>query len=126
MRNKKNILGLLFLLLFISTNMNSQSNNELIKPNVIIFYADDLGWQDVQLNDLDEPCAWDTPNITKFAKDAINFTNGYSPAPTCGPSRAALLSGLHPAKTGITQEVVEKFQKQVRVQNTLVLFIHQD
>ena len=83
--------------------MNSQNNDELIKPNVIIFYADDLGWQDVQLNDLDEPCAWDTPNITAFAKEAINFTNGYSPAPTCGPSRAALLSGLHPAKTGITQ-----------------------
>jgi arylsulfatase A-like enzyme len=102
MKNKKNILGLLFLLLFISTNMNSQSNNELIKPNIIIFYADDLGWQDVQLNDLDAPCAWDTPNIAKLAEDAINFTNAYSPAPTCAPSRSALLSGLHPAKTGIT------------------------
>ena len=82
--------------------MNSQNNDKLIKPNVIIFYADDLGWQDVQLNDLDEPCAWDTPNITALAKDAINFTNAYSPAPTCAPSRSALLSGLHPAKTGIT------------------------
>jgi len=103
MKNKKNILSLLFLSLFISTNINSQNNDELIKPNIIIFYADDLGWQDVQLNDLDEPCAWDTPNIAALAKEAINFTNAYSPAPTCAPSRAALLSGLHPAKTGITQ-----------------------
>ena len=84
-------------------NINTQNNNDLIKPNIIIFYADDLGWQDVELNDLDEPCGWDTPNIKALAKDAINFTNAYSPAPTCGPSRAALLTGLHPAKTGVTQ-----------------------
>ncbi|WP_178984333.1 sulfatase [Winogradskyella helgolandensis] len=94
---------ILVLLAFFSSNyVTSQEKDNFIKPNVIIFYADDLGWQDVQLNDLDEPCAWDTPNITALAKDAINFTNGYSPAPTCAPSRSALLSGLHPAKTGIT------------------------
>ncbi|WP_081965116.1 sulfatase [Polaribacter sp. Hel1_85] len=102
MKNKRNLLGLLFLSLFVCNTMNSQKNSKLIKPNIIIFYADDLGWQDVQLNDLDEPCAWDTPNITKLAEDAINFTNAYSPAPTCAPSRSAILSGLHPARTGIT------------------------
>jgi len=102
MDNKKSFLGLLLITLFISKDMNSQNNTNLIQPNVIIFYADDLGWQDIQLNDLDEPCAWDTPNISKLAEDAINFTNGYSPAPTCAPSRSAILSGLHPAKTGIT------------------------
>jgi len=98
MKNKTNLLGLLFLSLFVSNAMYSQKNSKLIKPNIIIFYADDLGWQDVQLNDLDAPCAWDTPNIAKLAEDAINFTNAYSPAPTCAPSRSALLSGLHPAK----------------------------
>jgi len=103
MKNNKTFLILVLLAFLCSTFINGQNKDALIKPNIIIFYADDLGWQDVQLNDLDEPCAWDTPNITAFAKDAINFTNGYSPAPTCGPSRAALLSGLHPAKTGVTQ-----------------------
>ncbi|MEP3838634.1 MAG: sulfatase [Algibacter sp.] len=102
MKNKKSFLGVLLILLFISNVINSQNKSDLIKPNVIIFYADDLGWQDVELNDLDEPCAWDTPNIAKLAKDAMNFTNAYSAAPTCAPSRSALLSGLHPAKTGIT------------------------
>ncbi|RCW92141.1 sulfatase [Winogradskyella arenosi] len=98
----KSLLAILTILLCVSNPTFSQNKKDLIKPNIIIFYADDLGWQDIQLNDLDEPCAWDTPNITAFAKDAINFTNGYSPAPTCAPSRSALLSGLHPAKTGIT------------------------
>lgn len=101
MKINKVFLAFLLLVVFSSNYVNSQTT-ELIKPNVIIFYADDLGWQDVQLNDLDEPCAWETPNIVKLSKDAINFTNGYSPAPTCAPSRSAILSGLHPAKTGIT------------------------
>ncbi|WP_298946161.1 sulfatase [uncultured Polaribacter sp.] len=103
MHHKKSILGLLLMTLFISNDINSQNSNNLIKPNIIIFYADDLGWQDVELNDLDEPCSWDTPNIKKLAEDAINFTNAYSAAPTCAPSRSSLLTGLHPAKTTVTQ-----------------------
>jgi len=105
MNNKKSFLGALLILLFISNAIQGQDKSSLVKPNIIIFYADDLGWQDVQLNDLDAPCAWETPNISKLSEDAINFTNGYSPAPTCAPSRCAILSGLHPAKTGITNVV---------------------
>jgi len=97
--NKPTILLVLFLF---SLKFNAQEKKDIIKPNVIIFYVDDLGWQDTELNNLDEPSPWETPNISKLAKDGINFTNGYSPAPTCAPSRAATLSGLHPAKTGIT------------------------
>ena len=105
MRNYKKLLTLVSLAFLSSNYANSQEKNDLIKPNVVIFYADDLGWQDTELNDLDDPVVWETPNIAKLAKDAVNFTNGYSPAPTCAPSRAALLSGLHPAKTGITNVV---------------------
>lgn len=105
MRNYKKLITFVSLALLSSNYANSQENNDLIKPNVVIFYADDLGWQDTSLNDLDDPVVWETPNITELAKDSVNFSNGYSPAPTCGPSRAAILSGLHPAKTGITNVV---------------------
>ena len=114
MKNNKTFLSLILLAFFTSNYVNSQKKDNLIKPNIIIFYADDLGWQDVQLNDLDQPCAWDTPNIAKLAEDAINFTNAYSPAPTCAPSRSALLSGLHPAKTGITNVSGGKIPKAQR------------
>lgn len=40
---------------------------ETAQPNIIIFYVDDLGWQDVQINDVDDPCAYETPNMVKFA-----------------------------------------------------------
>ncbi len=89
-------------LLAFSLSLNAQEKNALTKPNVIIFYVDDLGWQDTEINNLDEPSPWETPNITKLAKDGMNFTNGYSPAPTCAPSRCSTLSGLHPTKTGVT------------------------
>ncbi|WP_405562424.1 sulfatase [Polaribacter sp. Asnod6-C07] len=98
----KSILTSLAILLFFSNYVISQEKKDLIKPNVIIFYADDLGWQDTEINNLDEPSPWETPNISKLAEDAVNFTNGYSPAPTCAPSRCAVLSGLHPTKTGVT------------------------
>ncbi|MDQ8207397.1 sulfatase [Coraliomargarita sp. SDUM461003] len=72
------------------------------RPNIIIFYVDDLGWQDVQLNDVDDPCAFETPNIVKLAESGMNITQGYSPAPTCSPSRAGIITGQHPAKIGLT------------------------
>ena len=79
-----------------------QISSAVEKPNVIIFYVDDLGWQDIELNDIDEPCAYDTPHIKKLAAAGMNITQGYSPAPTCAPSRAAIISGQHPAQTGMT------------------------
>ncbi|MEN8725353.1 MAG: sulfatase, partial [Lentimonas sp.] len=72
------------------------------KPNIIIFYVDDLGWQDVQLNDVDEPCAYETPNIIKLSESGMNFTQGYASAPSCSPSRAGIITGQHPAKIGMT------------------------
>ncbi|MDD7983982.1 sulfatase-like hydrolase/transferase [Lentisphaera marina] len=80
----------------------SANSYAIEKPNIIIFYVDDLGWQDVQLNDIGEPCPYDTPNIVKLAEAGINFPQAYSPAPTCSASRAAIITGLHPAKNGMT------------------------
>ena len=72
------------------------------KPNVIIFYVDDLGWQDVPLNDLGDPCPYETPNLVKLAESGMSFSQAYASAPSCSPSRAGLLTGQHPAKIGMT------------------------
>ncbi|MGJ8653413.1 MAG: sulfatase [Opitutaceae bacterium] len=78
------------------------SARDIVKPNVIIFYADDLGWQDTEINPFDEPVPWETPNIVKLASQSVNFLQGYSPAPTCSPSRGAILTGKHPVRLGRT------------------------
>ena len=68
------------------------------QPNVLLIVVDDLGWQDVKCYDIDEPSPMETPNIDGFAKQGVLFRQAYSPAPVCSPSRAAILSGVHPAR----------------------------
>ena len=72
------------------------------KPNIILLLADDLGWQDVKCYDIDRPSPMETPNIDALAKKGVLFWQAYSPAPTCAPSRAAILSGDHPARAQMT------------------------
>lgn len=103
-------ISILLLFLFTQNYLSGQDNS--IKPNIIIFYADDLGWQDTQLNNLDTPSPWETPNVLKLAQEGMNFTNAYSPAPTCAPSRCAMLTGMHPTKTGVTHVAGGQIPKQ--------------
>ncbi|VGO12500.1 Choline-sulfatase [Pontiella desulfatans] len=72
------------------------------KPNVLLLLTDDLGWQDVKCYDIDEPSPYETPNIDALAKKGVMFWQAYSPAPTCGPSRCAIMSGTHPARAQMT------------------------
>ena len=66
------------------------------KPNILIIYADDLGYGDVSSYGSTELI---TPNIDRIAKNGIRFTNGYATAPTCTPSRYSLLSGSYPFRS---------------------------
>ena len=72
------------------------------KPNILLLLTDDLGWQDLKCYDIDEPSPMETPNIDALAKKGVMFWQAYSPAPVCTPSRVAILSGLHPARTLVT------------------------
>ena len=67
------------------------------KPNLVIFYADDLGWGEtgVQGNN-DIP----TPHIDSIAKNGVRFTQGYVAATYCSPSRAGLMTGRYPTRFG--------------------------
>lgn len=74
-------------------------------PNIVLMLADDLGWQDVKCYDIDEPSPMETPNLDALATRGILFLQGYSPAPTCAPSRCAIMSGNHPARAQKTHVV---------------------
>lgn len=69
-------------------------------PNIIMIVADDLGWADIGCygNTFIE-----TPNLDKLAAEGIRFTNAYASAPLCSPSRASLLTGLHPITVNMTE-----------------------
>src|SRR5687768_6033542 len=66
-------------------------------PNLIIFYADDLGWGELGLQGNKEI---PTPNIDSIATNGVRFTQGYVAATYCSPSRAGLLTGRYPTRFG--------------------------
>ncbi len=69
------------------------------KPNVILFLVDDLGWADVGY---EGSSLYATPNIDRFAKQGVRFTQAYSACPVCSPSRASILTGEYPARLHLT------------------------
>ena len=62
-------------------------------PNIILIYADDLGYGDVGAYGATE---LKTPNIDRLANGGVRFTSGYATSATCSPSRYALLTGVYP------------------------------
>jgi arylsulfatase A-like enzyme len=67
------------------------------KPNLVIFYADDLGWGETGCQGgKDIP----TPHIDSLATNGVRFTQGYVAATYCSPSRAGLLTGRYPTRFG--------------------------
>jgi arylsulfatase A-like enzyme len=66
------------------------------KPNIVIFFIDDMGWKDWSGGGSDY---FETPNIDRIAREGINFTNGYVNAANCSPSRCCILSGQYTPRT---------------------------
>jgi len=70
------------------------------KPlNLVFVLADDFGWSDLNCygGDLVE-----TPNIDRLARESVRFTDAYAASPVCSPTRAALMTGKHPARLHMT------------------------
>jgi arylsulfatase A-like enzyme len=70
------------------------------RPNIIFILADDLGWADTTL--YGHTSYYKTPNIERLAKRGMTFTRAYAASPLCSPTRSSILTGLSPARTGIT------------------------
>src|ERR1700733_16320736 len=67
-------------------------------PNVVLIYADNLGWGDVGFNGRKE---WATPNLDRLAKDGRVLERCYAAAVVCAPSRAAFLTGKYTIHSGV-------------------------
>ena len=89
---------LLFLLLVLATcGFCPPAGAE--QPNIVFIMADDLGWRDLGCFG---STFHQTPNLDKLAARGTRFTQAYAANPLCSPTRSSILTGLWPARTGIT------------------------
>ncbi|TAN36780.1 MAG: N-acetylgalactosamine 6-sulfate sulfatase [Verrucomicrobia bacterium] len=72
------------------------------RPNILFILADDLGWMDLRCQG---STLYETPNIDRLAARGLRLTQAYAANPFCSPTRASILTGLYPARIGITVPV---------------------
>lgn len=89
------------------------------RPNILLIFADDLGWKDVGYQGAD---FFETPNIDRLAKEGMVFSNAYAAAGNCAPSRACLLSGNYTPRhqvfaVGSTDRGTHKLQRLIPIPN---------
>jgi arylsulfatase A-like enzyme len=90
---------LLLICLFAYSYLQAQT-----RPNILLIYVDDLGYGD--LGSFGHPVI-QTPNLDRLAREGMTLTNYYAPSALCSPSRAGLLTGRIPYRTGIKSWIPE-------------------
>lgn len=88
------------------------SKPETIRPNFVVILVDDLGWRDLGIGGGQ---LYETPNIDRFARSAVRFTQAYSACTVCSPTRAALLTGQYPARLHITDWIAGHVRPKARL-----------
>ena len=87
-------------------------------PNIVFFLADDLGQRDLGAYG---STFYETPNLDRLAKDGAKFTDAYAACQVCSPTRASLLTGQWPQRTGITDYIGAAKTPQEWKRNTKLL-----
>ena len=91
-------LGLFATIVLNSTSCRCETSVSDDKPNIVILFADNLGYADISFFSGHSPR---TPNVDRLGKEGIRLDNWNSAAHLCSASRAALLTGKYPVRTGI-------------------------
>ena len=81
---------------------SDKKEEEQKKPNIVLIIADDLGYSQLGCYGSDY---YKTPNIDNLAKTGMRFTNAYSAAAVCSPTRASIVTGKYPARLNITDYI---------------------
>ena len=98
------------MLALLMMSLTGPGQADAARPNVVFVLADDLGWADL------EPYGslyHRTPNLARLAKRSVRLTQYHAASPLCSPTRSSILTGLYPARTGITAPVCHLPQVQL-------------
>jgi arylsulfatase A-like enzyme len=93
------------------------------KPNIIVFLADDLGWQDVSEPFFKERTPsndrYKTPNVERLAAEGMKFTQAYASC-VCSPTRVSLMTGMNAARHRVTNWTLRKNASTDAAHETLI------
>lgn len=96
-------LGHMLLVVLCSLDMAVAGSQSASQPNIVIVLADDLGYGDLSVNG---NRLIQTPHIDQMARQGIQFSSFFASANVCTPSRAGLLTGRYPIRTGLAYEAI--------------------
>ena len=88
--------------------LTQAAEQETARPNLVVIYADDLGYGDVQCYNPDRGKI-PTPNIDRLASQGMRFTDAHSSSGVCSPSRYTLLTGRYHWRTRLQSGIVGKW-----------------
>jgi arylsulfatase A-like enzyme len=93
------------------------------KPNILFILADDMGWGDLSCYGRPD---YQTPDLDRLAKQGMRFTNAYSAAPVCTPTRVGFHTGRYPARlpVGLLEPIHERSALGERVKTTGIPVSH--
>lgn len=69
------------------------------RPDIVFIFMDDMGWRDLACTGSG---FYETPNIDRLCQNGMRFPSAYAACPVCSPSRASYLTGMYPARVGVT------------------------
>ncbi len=87
-------------------------------PNIVFFLADDLGQRDLGCYG---STFYETPHLDRLASQGAKFTDAYAACPVCSPTRASIMSGQWPQRTGITDYIGAPLNPEDWKRNTRLL-----
>ncbi len=105
-----------FMLLWLACGESNAADNA--RPNIVFFLVDDLGQRDLGCYG---STFYETPHLDRLANDGILFTDAYAACPVCSPTRASIMSGQWPQRTGITDYIGAPMSPEQWKRNTLAL-----
>lgn len=112
-----------FFILAFSVNVSlNAAAPDTSKPNILIFYLDDMGWA--------QPGAYGgklapTPHMDSMAMHGVRFTNGYSSGCVCSPGRVGLMTGRYQARTGHDANPTKSGRELLLSERTMAQYLHE-
>lgn len=104
-----------FALLFAGVQLlvsSAEASQDERPPNVVLFLADDLGWTGLGCFGSD---LYETPHLDRLAASGMRFTDAYAACTVCSPTRAAIMTGIYPARLHLTDFIAGQHRPWARM-----------